>query len=419
VVGYAEAMAGAWTPRSEADIQSAIDAGLVRETHVFDAKREQPPPIGKNLDIAIDIASFAVDSGRILYGLFDPKSPTAPMVRAPFDISGLPERLDQVAGGGLIDPPLRITCEPIGSDEQPGLGYLLVVIPMSSDAPHQVDGKYRGRGDTTNIVLSDAEVRRHHEERGRRAVDLAQLPDAEVARDPTSAALRTQGHLFVVAQPLVPRADLLGRILTTAADWQAWLGSTLPRRLLEARQEDTAPYLFGGTSVSPRPDGWAIHAYEIGVDRHLRPNGASPVREDNLLDLEIRDDGGLRLFCGRASTVLPRDPPVAFVFHKLIATLTYHVVNAAITVADQADYLGGWGFAVAIRGIGKAIVDDSAYGGIMRVVDDYAQPVSVSLAELQGDPKGVVTRLLGRLYRGMGVQDFILASDLIPRGFLA
>jgi hypothetical protein len=92
---------------------------------------------------------------------------------------------------------------------------------------------------------------------------------------------------------------------------------------------------------------------------------------------------------------------------------------AAIAVADQADYLGGWGFAVAIRGIGKAIVDDSAYGGIMRVVDDYAQPVSVSLAELQGDPKGVVTRLLGRLYRGMGVQDFILASDLIPRGFLA
>jgi hypothetical protein len=66
VVGYAEAMAGAWTPRSEADIQSAIDAGLVRETHVFDAKREQPPPIGKNLDIAIDLASFAVDSGRIL-----------------------------------------------------------------------------------------------------------------------------------------------------------------------------------------------------------------------------------------------------------------------------------------------------------------------------------------------------------------
>jgi hypothetical protein len=298
------------------------------------------------------------------------------------------------------------------------LGYLLVVIPISPDAPHQVGEKYRGRGDTTNIVLSDAEVSRLHSERSRHAVDMARLLDAEVARDPTSAALRTQGHLFVVAQPLVPRADLLGRILTTAADWQAWLGVTLPRRLLEARQEDTAPYLFGGTSVSPRPDGWAIHAYEIGVDRHLRPNGASPVREDNLLDLEIRDDGGLRLFCGRASTVLPRDPPVTFVFHKLIATLTYHVVNAAIAVADQADYLGGWGFAVAIRGIGKAIVDDSAYGGIMRVVDDYAQPVSVSLAELQDDPKGVVTRLLGRLYRGMGVPDFILASDLIPRGFL-
>jgi hypothetical protein len=401
--------AGAWTPRSEADIQNAIDAGLVRESHVFDAKREQPPPIGKNLDIAIDLASFAVDGGRILYGLSNPKSPTAPMVRAPFDVVGLPERIDQVARGGLIDPPLRVTCEPIASDEHPGLGYLLVVIPISPDAPHQVGEKYRGRGDTTNIVLSDAEVRRLHSERGRRAVDMAQLLAIEVARDPTTAELRTQGHLFVVAQPLAPRADLLARTLSSAKDWRAWLDSTA-KRLLEARAEDAAPYLVGA-SIAPRPDGWAMHTYEIGADRHLRRNGESPVREDNLLDLEVRDDGGLRLFCGRSSafvsSVLPGERPMAYVVHKLVVTLTYRVVHAALAVADQADYLGGWGFAIAIRGIGTAWVDDSAYGRLTRVVDDYDQSVSVPLADLRTDPRDVVIRLLGRWHRGMGMPDFI------------
>ena len=397
-------MDGMWAPQTETDIQRAIDGGGVRESHTFDAKREQPPPIGRNVDIAIDLASFAVDGGRILYGLSDPRSPTAPMVRAPFDISGLPERLDQVAGGGFIDPPLRITCEPIASDEHPGLGYLLVVIPISPDAPHQVGGKYRGRGDTTNIVLSDAEVRRLHSERGRHAVDMAQLLDAEVARDPTTADLRTQGHLFVIAQPLVPRPDLLARSLGSAKDWWAWLNGT-STRLLEARAEDAAPYLLGA-SVSPRPDGWAMHTYEIGADRHLRPNGESPVREDNLLDLEVRDDGGLRLFCGRASSVLNRPAPVDFVVHKLIVTLTYRVVHAALAVSDQTDYLGAWGFAVGITGIGRALVDDSVYGGLMRVIDDYAQSVSVSLAELQ-DPKAVVMRLLGRWYRGIGMPDFV------------
>jgi hypothetical protein len=77
-----------------------------------------------------------------------------------------------------------------------------------------------------------------------------------------------------------------------------------------------------------------------------------------------------------------------------------------LQVSDQTDYLGGWGFAVGITGVGRALVDDSAYGGLMRVIDDYAQSASVSLAELQ-DPKAVVMRLLGRWYRGIGMPDFV------------
>jgi hypothetical protein len=399
-------MAGAWTPRTEADIQGAIDGGLVRETHTFDAKREQPPPTGKNEDVAVDLASLAVDGGRILYGLHDPKPPTASMVRAPFDILGLPERIDQIAGGGLIDPPLRVTCHPIPSDEHTERGYLLVEIPVSPDAPHQVGGKYRGRGDTTNIVLSDREVRRLHDERSRRNVDLGALLDAEIARDPTGLDLRSRGHLFVVAQSLVPRDDLLSRAFTSAQEWRQWLGSPFQHRLREARTENASPRLTIGTSLSPRPDGWAIHTHEMGDDRHLRRD-LSSIREDRLLDLEIRDDGGLRLFCGRATWIVDRNPPVPVVFHELIVTLTYLVVTAALAVAEQSGYQGEWGFGAAINGIGDAIVGDNGYFEDRRIVDDYVQVASVSGAEVEADPSAVVARLLGRFYRGIGMADGI------------
>ena len=162
------------------------------------------------------------------FGLRQPSS-TGATTRAPFDITGLPERLDQVARGALIDPPLRIRCEQIDSVERPGLGYLLVVIPPSPDAPHMVGGRYRGRADRTNTILSDAEVRRLHQERSPGTIDLTAMLDDEVARDPTSAELRTQGHLYVLGQPLNAPGDLLSRALG-ANDWRPWLRGDFLRR---------------------------------------------------------------------------------------------------------------------------------------------------------------------------------------------
>ena len=107
-----------WEPRTEADIQAAINQGLIRESHVFDAKR-QPPPPAKNIDIAVDLASFAVDGGSLLYGVSQPKS-TGPTTLAPFDLGDLPERLDQIARGGAIDPPLSVRVIDIPSDKSPG-----------------------------------------------------------------------------------------------------------------------------------------------------------------------------------------------------------------------------------------------------------------------------------------------------------
>ena len=66
--------------------------------------------------------------------------------------------------GGRIDAPVRVTTRTIDSATA-GCGYLGVIVPASPDAPRMVEGVYRGRGDTTNIRLSDAEVRRIRDSR--------------------------------------------------------------------------------------------------------------------------------------------------------------------------------------------------------------------------------------------------------------
>lgn len=41
-----------WTPATEADIQEVIDAGLLKETHYFDVKREVGSTEGGRKDFA-------------------------------------------------------------------------------------------------------------------------------------------------------------------------------------------------------------------------------------------------------------------------------------------------------------------------------------------------------------------------------
>ena len=391
-----------WEPRSEADLEAAIQQQLLRESHVFDVKKH-PPPAAKNRDIAIDLASFAVNGGKILFGISQSVS-SGPTSLNPFSTAGLPERLDQIARGGAIDPPLRIRCVDIASDHQPGLGYLLVVIPPSPDAPHMVDGRYRYRSDRTNAVMSDAEVRRVADLRARRKADVAAILQAEVERDPTNSSLRTQGHLFIVAQPLLGAPDLLARAIRSR-DWRSWLQGAFQQQVMSLVARVGAPDLFReAQTISSRLDGWAIGTYEMGEDRRLRPNGSLPIHEDSLLDLEIRDDGSLHLFCARASFDWPPRGPT--IFHALVVGLTRRVVRAAIAVVAQTDYQGDWGFGLAIRGLGNASVDRGPISGMNpRRIGSYDETMTAAYEQLMAAPDQVVQQLLARFFRGLGHLD--------------
>jgi hypothetical protein len=76
-----------------------------------------------------------------------------------------------------------------------------VLIPASPAAPHQVEGQYRGRADTTNYVLSDADVRRIQAERHRARRDIDNELQDMVRRDPSPSRLRCGGTVLCSAGP--------------------------------------------------------------------------------------------------------------------------------------------------------------------------------------------------------------------------
>ena len=75
-------------------------------------------------------------------------------------------------------------------------------------------------------MLPDAEVQRYHQLALQGQRDAADLLDAEIRRDPAAAAgLTAHAHLFVIAQPVGARTDLLERVIggAGAKGWHDFL----------------------------------------------------------------------------------------------------------------------------------------------------------------------------------------------------
>lgn len=87
-----------------------------------------------------------------------------------------------------------------------------------------IDSVYRGRGDTTNTRLSDAEVRRTRDQRRQGEFDIRAILRAEVERDPINGEARQNGHLFVVAEPVFADAEML--LPVAGEKWREWLPAT-------------------------------------------------------------------------------------------------------------------------------------------------------------------------------------------------
>jgi hypothetical protein len=207
-------------PTTAEELEAAIRDGVLIEGQSFDVKEEIEAGPRGNKALAIDLAAIAVGGGLIPIGVAEEKRGDSTVLEPrPTSLAGLRERVSQVALS-RIDPPLTVTTRRLAIDD--GNAYLLILVPTSPDAPHQVDGQYRGRGDTTNYVMGDAEVRRVQAQRRAARPDIGQELQRAIAADPTPDSLREQAHMFVVARPSVPTGPgMLQRVI--GRDWQRWL----------------------------------------------------------------------------------------------------------------------------------------------------------------------------------------------------
>ena len=361
-------MPAAWIPSTIAALEEAVRDGLLVESHYLDFKRELAPGAGGNKALAKDLASFAIDGGQIVVGVDEDQAGAPPTVR-PVVLAGLKERVDQVARSA-VTPPLHVRCVELPGETDPSYGCLVIIVPPSPSAPHQAAERLWGRGDTTNHVLSTGEIDGIYNNRARRLARVDVLLEEEIGRDPTPTDLRELGHLFVVAQPDTVDDELLFRALNQG-DFSTWTHNELYPRLGRARW---APDLESVGTASRRATGWAIHDYCISEERVVRPNGEVPARESHLLDVEVREDGGVRLFCGHATDAVGggtrfMDAVVCGLILRAVEVRAGHHRNNIVL-----GFMAFWGHADQHTGSGVIPGHPEYYVAPRRVLRGYLPP---------------------------------------------
>ena len=353
---------------TEEDLISAIDGGLLTEGHFIDLKRELAPGRNANRSIAKDMAAFAVDGGTVVIGVEELDDGC--VERAPQPLDGLAERIDQIAGM-IPDPPLAVITTPIPTAADASSGYLLVHVPASPTAPHQVDGRYLGRGDKTNRYLTDAEVLRLHQQRLADHVDGLALLETEFARDLFDDEGREHAHLFIVAEPQTARPDLLVHI-TDGPGWEPLLDlsrKALTRELARLGAGQFSPGIAEMQTFDRRPSGAAMSTYGIDLGR-IRRTQADYRDRESAAELEINDNGGLRLYSSRFSD--SRQGPQR-VTEVMAVGFTRQVLALAAAVADAGGYLGNWTIAFGATGFAEVTPPHSRKDGTLPRVPHSAR----------------------------------------------
>jgi hypothetical protein len=399
-------------PADEDQLRRMVDQGLFQESHYVELKRELAAGPAANKELARDLAQFTIDTGVLAVGV-DEGDETTPPSLTPVDLAGLSERVEEVAAN-RIDPPLHIRTHTIPAAGQPGKGYLLTIVPQTPSRVSMVDGRYWGRAEKTRYPLSDAEVQRYHELALKGQRDAGDLLDAEVGRDPAAAAgLTAHAHLFVIAQPVGAPADLLQRVIggSGAKGWHDFLQSQVRsgsagRPLSDRWWPDVAAI----GDPTRRARGWALRSEGMTAGRRVQvPSGTSalvdkPDVEGKLLDLEVNEDGGLRLFCGRASDTMRN---AEYVNDGLVTGLVKRIVLIAETIATTTGWLGSWDFGVGVTGLqGHTSVRLAQHGQDYLAPqfseDDYRETLRATGERIVKDADGIVGDLTGRLNRALG-----------------
>ena len=387
-----------WSPDSEADIEEAIAAELLEETHYLELKREIESTKAANSELARDLAQFTVDSGALLVGVeeIDGRRKLHPV-----ELDGLPERIEQIALS-RVDRPLYVTCRPIPSVSNPALGYVWIEIAASAEAPHMGDGTYYGRGDKKRVRLSDSAVRRFHSQQERAEGQAIEHVMAYVRRDPWPED--ESAHLFVVGVPTTPRSEMMVGIVDGPD------AHSLIRRLVvegaqaSTTQERFVPSLTHAGSYARRADGAALASGPLSANRVVDTSGRNPY----FLEVEMSDEGIVRVMTSRFSEDMHGEQVL---FETMLPVLVRQTIDIAGKVSEESGYRGQWQFAVVATKIAGLVAhlhgSGQSIGEIAVSADqsEYTSATTASSSEVLTTPWNVARRLTGRFIRSLDISD--------------
>lgn len=392
-----------WEPDSEASIALAIEEGNLHENTHLDVKRTTGDSDSARRETAADLASFAIHGGALLIGVAEDKA-SGKFTLAPVALAGVAEKLEQIAAN-RVDPPLFLRVRDIPSGDDPTLGYVYVEIPPSPTAPHMVDGRYYARGDRTKRRLTDAEVVQMHANRDSEASRVQHALDAWVKRSIPMAERRKVGRLYIVGEPLLQASRTAFRDVSRASNntpaWEliAAVENGLPRRLREFSPRMSAVHRW-----VRRSDGGAMTSMEAGV-----PGIPADSREESLLDVELRDNGGFRIVMGRFTATSERRGPHKVIFDIAAVGYAARAILLANQISERTGYRGAWGFGFHGDYLSDsrslALEDDNNWfndSGDPFADDEYTEVTTAHRSELEDAPWAAANRLVGRLLHSLG-----------------
>jgi hypothetical protein len=381
-----------WIPKSAAEIEEAAQRGDLEETQTFDAKAALPAA-KKNHDLAVDVSAMTVAGGSLVYGLGEDTNKRL-TVRSPIKLEGAPERVAQIVETSVSESPF-IRVQALPSDSDPARGYLLVVVPQSARAPHQVitggDMRYYGRGAKGNRILSEGEIAKLYAQREQWEVDREHLLEMELARAPELDP--SLGYVVAFARPVVPDDAMVERVGASGQEISAVL-------LAGARSWGNVRADREGHSYDPdlrnAINTWRRGAAGWTLSTVREQEDDDPKNIQHTAKVELDFDGTGHFFCGRIVDTMR--PGVRILFETILAGNLASFFAAMGELYEAAGYMGNVDVGIALIGI-----EGAAPWGLHHWGDNkFSGPVPrrtlrVSAAELRDDAKGVSLSLIRRL----------------------
>jgi hypothetical protein len=342
-----------WVPKEVEDIERAIEAGTIRETSSLDGKRAVPSDKKKLNDIAIDVAAMSTEGGSIVYGVGEDTNGDLTQ-RHPFALAGVADRINDVVNSSITEVPY-IEVQEHRLPDDPQTGYIVVVVPQSARAPHQVSvkGEYRyyGRGATGNRLLGEGEVARLYAQRQQRELDLTARLREVHATTPWSTDDPDEGHVYAFAQPAVLDQGLWDRAVKQAGSVD----------LLQSQLREAARAAAGPSGSGPSFGG-SVYWHALGADAwRMTTELEDPPRQEligAMHDITINIDGRMVLFAGGVARRITQEDR-RYLWEPDIANSVAGLMATAGAFYERAGYRG----AVAVGVMVTNLRDATGIGG--------------------------------------------------------